>query len=171
MKKYIKLLAVYCVVCMVGTGCSLPWSKEPVPIESPAVSSAPAMSNSVSEPQDFSNIPEYGGGGEVPVVLPSEDNTMGASSGEDSDALYEVKDDGYAYRLDPQTFEAYGEPLDPVTHEPISGSSVEFSGPTSSAEPEPDQSDSTEITDDSTVFVEPTEETRLPNTGLFLEDD
>ena len=184
MKKYIKLLAVYCVVCVVGTGCSFPWSKEPVPIESPAVSSAPAMSSSINEMQDFSSIPEYGGGDEVPVVLPSEDSTMSASSEDDDDALYEIKDDGYAYRLDPQTFEAYGEPLDPETHQPISGTSTEYSGPSSEVEPkpvpsesepeqepEPEPSEPVENTEENTALVEPTEETRLPNTGLFLEDD
>ena len=73
------------------------------------------------------------------------------------DGLYTILN-GYAYALDPNTFEPVGPPLDVNTHQPIP------------QEPEP------EVVEEPAPppvveIVEPTEETKLPNTGIFLEDD
>lgn len=64
--------------------------------------------------------------------------------------------DGYAYRLDPATMEPVGGPLDRITHEPVVISD------TVAMPEETTQSPSQEV---------PTEDTKYPNTGIFLEDD
>lgn len=68
--------------------------------------------------------------------------------------------DGYAYLLDPATLEPTGGPLDTLTHEP-----VVLSDEKSEVSTEPPVMD---ITPSSET---PTEQTKYPNTGIFLEDD
>ena len=66
------------------------------------------------------------------------------------EALY-IERDGFSYALDPDTLQVIDTPLDPVTHEPVE-----------EIEPEPEPEPSA---------IEPTEENKYPNTGIFLEDD
>lgn len=66
-----------------------------------------------------------------------------------------VVDGDYAYRLDPHTLEKVGGPLDPVTHEPVEVKE----------QPQPDADVETPSA------TEPTDETKYPNTGIFVEDD
>lgn len=67
--------------------------------------------------------------------------------------LYTIVD-GYAYALDPETLEPTGPKLDPVTHAPVEPE--EPTEPEEPAEPEPVVSE---------------DDGKLPNTGIFLEDD
>ena len=61
-----------------------------------------------------------------------------------------IEQNGCAYQLDPATLQPIGGPLDLVTHEPIAESEIILDTPSA---------------------VEPTPETKYPNTGIFLEDD
>ena len=84
----------------------------------------------------------------------------------DATPLY-IERDGYAYRLDPSTLEPIDVPLDPVTHEPVdvvstSDDGVEGEEGAEVAEVDVEYSPSAEA---------PTEDTKYPNTGIFLEDD
>lgn len=88
-----------------------------------------------------------------------------------SEPLYTFED-GYAYLLDPDTLQKTGGPLDPVTKEPIeqepAGEPGEEAGegePTDPAEPE------TPGETEEPPAAEIPEEVKLPNTGVFLEDD
>lgn len=108
--------------------------------------------------------------------------------------LYE-NDGKYAYQLDPVSLERISGPLDMTTKEPISASTTDPSatttpepilqkdldsaqysdgigGTTSTSsvdEPEVEESSPVEAPEESTL--EPSEHTKLPNTGIFLEDD
>lgn len=104
-----------------------------------------------------------------------------------SDGLYTLID-GYAYALDAETLEPTGPALDPITKEPIETQPAEET-PTeevgTTAETEQPADDA--IVPEQPVVneqpaeeqpIEPTaetevvsEEVRLPNTGIFLEDD
>lgn len=83
-----------------------------------------------------------------------------------------VERNGYVYRLDPATLEPIDIPLDPITHEPIEGekpvvSSLEPVSPPASDVIE----DKLEEAPIMPSGVTPTDETKYPNTGIFLEDD
>lgn len=70
--------------------------------------------------------------------------------------------DGYAYRLDPATMTPVGDPLDVITHEPVVLADTSEAGDGEGDAPTQELSPSQEV---------PTEETKYPNTGIFLEDD
>lgn len=83
-----------------------------------------------------------------------------------------VEKDGYAYRLDPATLEPIDIPLDPITHEPIEGQKPIVP----SLEPAPTSTpdvvvDTPEEASATPSGVAPTDDTKYPNTGIFLEDD
>lgn len=79
-----------------------------------------------------------------------------------------VEKDGYAYRLDPATLEPIDIPLDPITHEPIEGEKPVV--PTPAPTPDIDV-DELEGLPSTPSGVAPTDDTKYPNTGVFLEDD
>lgn len=72
--------------------------------------------------------------------------------------------DGYAYRLDPATMTPVGDPLDVITHEPVVLTDVSETGDGDGGKDAPTQ----ELSPSQEV---PTEDTKYPNTGIFLEDD
>lgn len=74
--------------------------------------------------------------------------------------LYTVED-GFTYALDPATLEKVGPPLDPVTHEPLEEQPTE-------TPLEPEQTPTEAPQEETTP---PPAEVKLPNTGMFLEDD
>lgn len=81
-----------------------------------------------------------------------------------------VEKDGYAYRLDPATLEPIDIPLDPITHEPIEGEKPIVP----SSEPTPTTGVAVSTPEETVTTpsrVAPTEGTKYPNTGIFLEDD
>lgn len=91
--------------------------------------------------------------------------------------MYTIADDGFAYALDPNTFTPIGPPLDPVTHLPLDVTpepTIEVSIPPEVTTP-PVESEELPIAGDSiegdTVTATVPPEDKLPNTGIFLEDD
>ena len=82
----------------------------------------------------------------------SEQDVTEAPAQED---LY-IERDGYAYKLDPATLEP--------TKEPIEATNV-----VNDTAPAPE--DSVQMPEFPVTAVEPTEEIKYPNTGIFLEDD
>ena len=88
-------------------------------------------------------------------------NTGDGASDADYEPLY-IEMDGYAYELDPITFEPIDVPLDPITRLPVNA--------------EVDDAVLVDEVDDNFYeehpsAEEPTEETKYPNTGIFTEDD
>lgn len=92
-------------------------------------------------------------------------------------------DGGYAYALDPDTLQPTGDPLDPITHEPADLTDVENLNPPK-VDPDPKLSegdDKAEGDTDTQVLADSISEgtsseqvapqVKLPNTGIFLEDD
>ena len=69
-----------------------------------------------------------------------------------------VERDGYAYQLDPATLQPINQPLDPETYEPVD-----------IVKEAPVEEEVAVV--DSPSAEEPTESTKYPNTGIFLEDD
>lgn len=106
-----------------------------------------------------------------------------------NEGLYTIEN-GVAYALDPDTLEKTGPALDPITHEPIDSTDT---GDDSVIDPNPqpeqndtsivisdpedtavvsDPEDSIDTKNESEPSVsEPEPEIKLPNTGVFLEDD
>ena len=94
------------------------------------------------------------------------------------EGLYTIEN-GYAYALDPTTFDKVGPPLDPVTHEPIGDAasddgSVDASGEGSgegdtTGEGEGNGEGAEGSSDEGSNGI--SDQTKLPNTGIFLEDD
>lgn len=91
------------------------------------------------------------------------------------EGLYTIEG-GYAYALDPTTFDKVGPPLDPTTHQPIDGADTsgtegegsdegsgdgDASGESAEGEGDGEGADTQGIDDSK----------KLPNTGIFLEDD
>lgn len=66
-----------------------------------------------------------------------------------------VEQDGLTHLMDPATLQPTGGPLDPTTKEPLQSQ----------------QDEEAANQDDSPSAEEPTEDTKYPNTGIFLEDD
>ncbi len=95
-----------------------------------------------------------------------------------SDKLYTIVG-SYAYELDPQTLEPIGDPLDPITHEPVANPVLDGVDPTAPNNPQaspspsavPSAAPSTSPEPSTTPSPKPTGEGKLPNTGIFLEDD
>lgn len=131
----------------------------------------------VSQPSSSSGIEDN----QLTVGVPEEDLNFGlepestptfgevsepeqATQEETDDTLYAEKD-GYLYRLDPATLEPVGEPLDPITKEPVDLTSEEEQAPTEQLPPVEEEEP------ESPSQEEPTEENTYPNTGIFLEDD
>lgn len=172
------------VLCVSLAGCSLVDGILPNQSGNPSqVTSNPEASEPVEEqgttegplsppPQISFDLvePEKGGFGDPGVA-----QSTGAATG-----LYTIGDDGYAYALDPTTFEATGEPLDPVTREPIAVDStpepseavpVETDSIAESEAPTEDvlHTATPVVSTTPTPTVHPDE--KLPNMGLFLDED
>lgn len=97
------------------------------------------------------------------------------ATGSDTNKLYTIVGD-YAYELDPTTLQAVGEPLDPITHEPVSNPVLEGSNPSTPNNPqntEPPAASTPPVQSEPPASPAPsaTPDTSLPNTGEFLEDD
>ena len=114
----------------------------------------------VSNPVDFDL--------EAPQEPAFDDITLSQEVGI-TDGLYTIEN-GVAYALDPDTLEKTGPALDPITHEPLEQDVTELV-------PIPDLDVGQETTEE-VKPSEPTkeettvpEEVKLPNTGIFLEDD
>ena len=92
---------------------------------------------------DLSDVPSYNGGITPPETV---------------EPMY-IEKDGYAYQLDPATLQPMEQALDPVTHEPVTMdlSDIDY--------------EEVETPEESPSAVEPTEDNKYPNTGIFLEDD
>ncbi len=114
-----------------------------------------------------------------------------ATNQSDDSKLYTIIDD-YAYELDPNTLEAVGPPLDPITHQPVDNPVFGGTNPSMGNNPQYNNDDTTEPTDTTTPpddmtkpadttkpedttkptdTTKPDDSTKLPNTGEFLEDD
>lgn len=112
----------------------------------------------------------------------------GSTIGLDGQPLYE-SDGQYDYELDPNTMERITGPLDPETHEPVDASSegdIEGNAVPSSnplADPEGFEAASEEVDENAPTdakisggsvgggLEKATEYNKLPNTGIFMEDD
>lgn len=102
------------------------------------------------------------------------------ATGDDSGKLYTIVGD-YAYELDPNTLQPTGDPLDPVTHLPVSNPVLEGENPSTPNNPqnqpqEPAAPADTQPDPEPVATAEPDPEPvatqeKLPNTGMFLEDD
>lgn len=99
-------------------------------------------------------------GGDIDFGLqsPGDPDFDNVPVGSYDDGLYTIED-GFAYALDPATLDKVGPPLDPVTHEPVGEGPVVEEPPVE----EP-------LVEEPTIEPPP-EEIKLPNTGMFLEDD
>ena len=144
--------------CMVLSGCSLNLPFVTQTEKQQSTSSAQPTQIGVSEDSlDFtidSSVPDF-----------SEDSSeVDESTGSEigtGNTLYSIVGE-YAYALDPETLQPVGDPLDPVTHEPVQ----EFSSLDPTVQPE------NEPVPESSIEIEtPTEVNKYPNTGIFLEDD
>lgn len=120
------------------------------------------------EPTGVPDVPGFGlegemGGDGVDFNLQSPGNPDfdNVPVGSFDTGLYVTEGD-YAYALDPATLDKVGPPLDPVTHEPVQ---TEAPPPDENAPEETPPETKPEET------APPAEEVKLPNTGLFLEDD
>lgn len=167
-----KLLLVLALVATVTllSGCDIPFiggdEEDPPPTSSqpsPEDLDFELTGGSSSGDLDLSTLPDYRGGtADVGVPSPLEDLPESSSEGD----LYEVAEDGYAYRLDPATLEPFGPPLDPITHQEISATAVQQDAlPQLPVEP----TGATSAAD--LTAVPPTLENKYPNTGVYLEDD
>ena len=133
--------ALSCVVAL--SGCNNRKDEDP-PSLSPVASSQSSTSSS-SETVDFGlESPPSTNFGDIDSTVSQTDPGIYTIIG------------GYAYALDPNTFEPIGPPLDPITHMPVELPAEDEPEP--EAEPEPE-------------LTKPTETNKLPNTGIFLEDD
>lgn len=122
----------------------------------------PSSSISAAEAQDDIEFDLEG------ITDPNFDSITDVKPESVEDVLYTVED-GVAYALDPNTLEPYGPPLDPVTHEPIETAppAVYTPAPTPVPELTPEPTNSPIISAQESL----TPDTKLPNTGIFLEDD
>lgn len=143
-----------------------------------------------ADPADISQTePDVSVMGEVDFDLQSPDASMEQADGDDlgfddiqlgqevgiTDGLYTIVD-GMAFAIDPVTLEKTGPALDPVTHEPLDPvdmlpdlNLLDDEIPTDE-EPSVQSSDST--TDPTPKPEVPvSDKDKLPNTGVFLEDD
>lgn len=120
-------------------------------------------SNEIVPPPDFG------------LTSPGDPNFSDMGSGQD-EGMYTIED-GYAYALDPATFEKVGPPLDPVTHEVVTLTDTTDDTVPADTAVQPDDSNNEEettTTPTQTQTQEPSkipEDQKLPNTGIFLEDD
>ena len=115
------------------------------------------------------------------LETPTFDNA-GLPEGEGvSDTLYTIEN-GVAYALDPNTLEKVGPPLDPITHEELNivpeatdtlevGDTLIPEKPMISETPVVSVQPSTTLIPDPTPEQTVSPEDKLPNTGIFLEDD
>lgn len=154
MRKYLCILCAL-VVALSLCGCSaitnlLHQNEEPEPAPAPSEN----IQVGVPEEDISFDLEEP----QAPVF--SEQDQEAPPADED---LY-IERDGYAYKLDPATLEPIDIPLDPVTKEPIEAVDV-----LDDAAPVPE--DIIEMPEFPVTAVEPTEEIKYPNTGIFLEDD
>lgn len=112
----------------------------------------------------------------------------------EGEKLYTIIGD-YAYELDPATLQPIGPPLDPITHEPVENPVLDGQNPSSpnnpqynqqpennnqnqqpennnqNQQPENNNNNGNQSGQDQGGNQQPTEDTKLPNTGMFLEDD
>ena len=185
-------LALVASICLVLSGCQavedvvggIFGGDDPAPTATPDQQQPPQdMSGTVPGDPDS----EVSFGLQAPGDPVFGDVGLGQQIG-NSEGLYTILDDGYAYLLDPDTMEPTGEPLDPISHEPISareetepsaeptlypvgGESlppdvVETPAPSDSPAPE----NTPEPTPAPTASPIPVD-IQLPNTGKFVEDD
>ncbi len=106
------------------------------------------------------------------------------ATGDDSGKIYTIEGD-YAYEMDPATLKPIGPPLDPITKEPVNNpvldgtnpstpNNPQYSNPTASeppAESNPPVQSDPPVTTTEPPTTPPSDENKLPNTGMFLEDD
>lgn len=115
-----------------------------------------------SDTPDFQDVDGSSSSGFVPSAGP--DVNPGLTLTGTVGPMY-TEIDGYAYLLDPATLQPTGGPLDRITHEPVVLSDV-------TAAPEgSEESDGDVSSQGSPSAVVPTDDTKYPNTGIFLEDD
>lgn len=88
-----------------------------------------------------------------------------------SEPLYTFED-GYAYALDPETLQKTGPALDPVTKEPIADAAApDTAEPETPVDGEGEPEVGEPASADEGAKTEPDESVKLPNTGIFMEDD
>lgn len=183
MNRIVKLLSVGLSLFMVVSlaGCSLAENLVGKPSEPPSqVTANPDATMAVTDDPNalLSPPPQISFGLTEPEHNDFGDPGVAQSTGATT-GLYTIGEDGYAYALDPVTFGPVGEPLDPLTHEPIAV--------TATTEPSAEPTEPPEVlptipptappveTVPPTVppTVQPTvsPENKLPNMGLFTEDD
>lgn len=156
--KFIAVLTACCALLFVLVACSGDEAQDDQDNSQPPLSQ---LNTSLPPDAVEPNVP-----GDVGFTLqPPSDTNFGSISNDPadmSDGLYTFED-GYAYALDPNTFEKTGPALDPITYQPVD------------VQPEVPVVDPDPTSVPSTVESEPPEEVpqdvKLPNTGIFLEDD
>lgn len=169
-----KSLALLLSLCMVLTLCAC--NKEDKDVTNANPSQQSGQNGTVGDQQNPADSQVNFGLQSAPT--PDFDSP---ATGDDSGKLYTIVGD-YAYELDPATLQPIGDPLDPVTHQPVSNPVLEGENPSTPNNPQNQtQEPATQPTEPSTPpesdppaqTEEPAQqaETKLPNTGMFLEDD
>lgn len=126
-----------------------------------------------AEPQATGNGVDFG------LQPAPEPNFDSPATGGNSDKIYTIEGD-YAYELDPSTFQTIGPPLDPITHEPVDNPVLDGNNPSTPNNPQnstppasqpPASEPPASQPPAASPSPSPSGDNKLPNTGMFLEDD
>ena len=175
-RRVLTLMLMAAMALLLLSGCG---KKDDTP--TPPASDGVQDGQQVTIPGYDDSQQENAGQGDVSFGLqdPGDPDFSDIGTGID-DGLYTIEN-GYAYALDPTTFDKTGPALDPVTHEVLDPqpvfdeiSDVEQTDPNVVAPEENTTEGSGEQTPPEQLPpATPTipDEVKLPNTGIFLEDD
>ena len=175
-KKLRRILAFMCLTAMVtSSGCD----KEDKPGNQMQTNDGAHVSTGFDDldfdlSKDNEDQPEF-----EDAFLESDNSSASSENASDAEPMY-IERDGYAYQIDPATLDVIDVPLDPITHEPVlETGDIDVELPEVPPAPGYDVSESIidkeennqEQTVDTPSAETPTEDTKYPNTGIFLEDD
>lgn len=173
-----KLVTAILALCLAVALCGCNADKEDTP-------NAIGPSQSVSQgdattPPNSNDGSNSGGRVDFGLQTAPDPNFDSPASGGSSEKIYTIQGD-YAYEMDPNTLEIVGPPLDPITHEPVENPVLDGTNPSTPNNPQDTQNNQTPATSEPPVEPEkpdvppetstPPAEEKLPNTGMFLEDD
>lgn len=149
--------------------------------ESAEGSTAPGVESPAGVPETIPPTDENGTDVNFGLQTAPDPNFDSPATGGSSDKIYTIEGD-YAYELDPSTFQTIGPPLDPITHEPVDNPVIGGQNPSTPNNPQnsnppesqppasqPPASQPPTATPDPSPA--PTGDSKLPNMGMFLEDD
>lgn len=171
-----KLLLLVLVLCMAMMLCACNKDEADQTPDALGTADTQTLSTSGTPQGQQTPTPQQTSGSTVDFNLQQapDPNFSSPESGGSDDKIYTIQGD-YAYEMDPNTLQIIGPPLDPITHEPVDNPVLDGSNPSTPNNPQDTATPVDNLPEDPVDTPTPTEppkeDNKLPNTGMFLEDD